>query len=237
METMTGCPILAKAPPGTAMPLEPLDFERMFDVLPVGAMTCNLDTFKIDYANPCSIALLQSIRETLGFDPETIVGTSIDVFHRDPLHQRTLLSDSGRLPHKARICFGQEWLDLHIHPLPDSTGRVSRALLVWAIATAEVAKEQEEYRLLRMIDDMPVAVMTVDPVTFNSHTSTRPRSGRWGRSRICCRSSRPSCSGPRSTSSIAIRTTSASSWPTPPTFPITPGSSSGPRCWTFRSRR
>lgn len=164
---MTGCPILAKAPPGTAMPLEPLDFERMFDVLPVGAMTCNLDTFKIDYANPCSIALLQSIRETLGFDPETIVGTSIDVFHRDPLHQRTLLSDSGRLPHKARICFGQEWLDLHIHPLPDSTGRVSRALLVWAIATAEVAKEQEEYRLLRMIDDMPVAVMTVDPVTFN----------------------------------------------------------------------
>ncbi|MDO9426108.1 MAG: EAL domain-containing protein [Methylobacterium sp.] len=130
-------------------------------------MTCSLDTFVIDYANPCSIELLQSIRETLGFDPNEIVGTSIDVFHKDPLHQRTLLSDRARLPHKARICFGKEWLDLHIHPLPDSTGRISRALLVWAIATAEVAKEQEEYRLLRMIDDMPVAVMTVDPVTFN----------------------------------------------------------------------
>ncbi|WP_246732926.1 EAL domain-containing protein [Methylobacterium sp. BTF04] len=129
-------------------------------------MTCNLDTFEIDYANPCSIDLLQSIRETLGFDPRSIVGTSIDVFHENPLHQRTLLSDAARLPHKARICFGTEWLDLHIHPLPDSTGRVSRALLVWAIATAEVAKKQEEYRLLRMIDNMPVAVMTVDPVTF-----------------------------------------------------------------------
>lgn len=164
---MTGCPSLRKALPGTVRPLEPLSFERMFDALPVGAMTCNLDTFLIDYANPCSIDLLQSIRDTLGFEPQDIVGTSIDVFHKNPLHQRTLLSDAGRLPHKARICFGKEWLDLHIHPLPDTTGRVSRALLVWAIATAEVAKEQEEYRLLRMIDDMPVAVMTVDPVTFN----------------------------------------------------------------------
>ena len=164
---MTGCPSLRRAPAGAVQPLEAHSFERMFDALPVGAMTCNLDTFEIDYANPCSIDLLQSIRDTLGFDPKTIVGTSIDVFHKNPLHQRTLLSDSGRLPHKARICFGQEWLDLHIHPLPDSTGRISRALLVWAIATAEVAKEQEEYRLLRMIDDMPVAVMTVDPVTFN----------------------------------------------------------------------
>lgn len=164
---MSGCPSLRKTPPGSAGPLEPLSFERMFDALPVGAMTCSLDTFVIDYANPRSIELLHSIRETLGFDPNHIVGTSIDVFHKDPLHQRTLLSDATQLPHKARICFGKEWLDLHIHPLPDSTGRISRALLVWAIATAEVAKEQEEYRLLRMIDDMPVAVMTVDPVTFN----------------------------------------------------------------------
>ncbi|MFD1301455.1 putative bifunctional diguanylate cyclase/phosphodiesterase [Methylobacterium marchantiae] len=139
----------------------------MFETLPVGAMTCNLDTFEIDYANPCSIALLESIRDTLGFDPVDIVGTSIDVFHKNPAYQRGLLSDAAQLPHKARICFGTEWLDLHIHALPDSTGRVSRALLVWAIATAEVAKEQEEYRLQRMIDDMPVAVMTVDPVSFN----------------------------------------------------------------------
>ncbi|MBB4000354.1 diguanylate cyclase (GGDEF)-like protein [Aureimonas pseudogalii] len=86
--------------------------------------------------------------------------------NKNPLHQRSLLAKSENLPHKARIRFGEEWLDHHIHPLPDSTGRISRALLVWAIATAEVAKAREEYRLLRMIDNMPVAVMTVDPVSF-----------------------------------------------------------------------
>ncbi|MEH3148076.1 MAG: EAL domain-containing protein [Methylobacterium frigidaeris] len=161
--------------------LEPLSFETMFEVLPVGAMTCDLATFTIDYANPCSIELLRSIRDTLGIDPDEIIGTSIDIFHKVPIYQRTLLSEPGRLPHKARIRFGPEWLDLHIHPLPDSQGRISRALLVWAIATAEVAKEQEEYRLLRMIDDMPVAVMTVDPdsfrITYLNETSKRTLEG------------------------------------------------------------
>ena len=161
---MATCPMMPCPAPGES--LEALSFERMFEALPVGAMTCDLTTFTIDYANRKSIELLHSISDSLRIAPDAIVGTSIDIFHKIPLHQRTLLSDPTQLPHKARIRFGKEWLDLHIHALPDSSGRVSRALLVWAVATAEVAKEEEEYRLLRMIDDMPVAVMTVDPNTF-----------------------------------------------------------------------
>lgn len=105
---MSGCPFLERPPLGAVGPLETLSFERMFEALPVEVMTCNLDTFEIDYANPCSIGLLQSIRETLGFDPKNIVGTSIDVFHKEPLYQRNLLSDPTKLPHKARICFDDE---------------------------------------------------------------------------------------------------------------------------------
>ena len=159
------CPHLNPLPADHSA-IEPLSFAKMLEVLPVGAMTCDLRTFTIDYANACSIQLLHTIRDALDFDPEQIVGTCIDVFHRQPGYQRELLANPDSLPHKARIRFGDEWLDLHIHPLPDSQGRVVRALLVWAIATAEVAKEHEEYKLLRMIDDMPVAVMTVDPVSF-----------------------------------------------------------------------
>ncbi|GJD52340.1 hypothetical protein OPKNFCMD_5105 [Methylobacterium crusticola] len=161
---MTTCPF-----PGLSrslVPAGPVSFSQVCEIMPVGVMTCDLATFTIDYANRYSIELLHSIRDTLKIDPDAIIGTSIDVFHKVPAHQRALLSDTARLPHKTRIRFGDEWLDLHIHPLPEPGGRVSRALLVWAIATAEVLKEQEEYRLLRMIDDMPVAVMTVDPATY-----------------------------------------------------------------------
>jgi diguanylate cyclase (GGDEF)-like protein len=177
---MTGCPFsgaalaqqeMAGTPPG------PISFAQICDVMPIGAMTCDLATFTIDYANPSSIELLHSIRDTLGIDPDQIIGTSIDIFHKNPLYQRGLLSEPGNLPHKARIRFGDEWLDLSIHALPEPGGRVGRALLVWSIATAEVLKEQEEYRLLRMIDDMPVAVMTVDPasyrITYVNETSKR----------------------------------------------------------------
>src|ERR1700712_4313692 len=173
---MSSCPHLSltaleDGPPGA------LSFEKMFEILPVGAMTCDLSTFTIDYANACSIRLLHSIRDTLGIDPNNIVGTSIDVFHKAPDHQRALLGDPAKLPHKTRIRFGDEWLDLHIHALPDETGRASRALLVWAIATAEGAKEQEGDRLLGLIDDMPVAVMTVDTadyaITYMNETSKR----------------------------------------------------------------
>ncbi|MFH6784671.1 MULTISPECIES: putative bifunctional diguanylate cyclase/phosphodiesterase [Methylobacterium] len=147
-------------------PLGPISFSQICDVMPIGVMTCDLATFTIDYANPSSIALLHSIRGTLGIDPDRIVGTSIDIFHPNPGDQRDLLSQPGNLPHKTRMRFGDEWLDLSIHALPGPDGRVGRALLVWSIATAEVLKGQEEYRLLRMIDDMPVAVMTVDPATY-----------------------------------------------------------------------
>ncbi|WP_249780709.1 EAL domain-containing protein [Bradyrhizobium sp. dw_78] len=47
----------------------------------------------------------------------------------------------------------------------------NRLVVAQAEAMALIAenqrKQQEQYRLLRMIDDMPVAVMTVDPATFN----------------------------------------------------------------------
>lgn len=157
--------------------LKQMSFKQICDVMPIGAMTCDLTTFTIDYANSYSIELLHSIRNALGIDPENIIGTSIDIFHKDPAYQRSLLSTPGNLPHKTRIRFGDEWLDLSIHALPEPDGRVARALLVWSVATAEVLKEQEEYRLLRMIDDMPVAVMTVDPtsyrITYVNETSKR----------------------------------------------------------------
>lgn len=174
---MSKCPFIIPDASLENGQISQISFEQICEVMPIGAMTCNLATFTIDYANPYSIKLLHSIRDTLGIDPERIIGTSIDVFHKNPAHQRSLLSKPGNLPHKTRIRFGDEWLDLSIHALPEPGGRASRALLVWSIATAEVLKEQEEYRLLRMIDDMPVAVMTVDPtnyrITYVNETSKR----------------------------------------------------------------
>lgn len=143
-----------------------LPFQQMIDHLPVAVMTCRVDTFTIDYVNKRSHALLASIAHELNIDASEIIGTSIDVFHKKPEHQRRLLSDPKNLPHHAQIQLGKEYLDLDIDAVYDENGNYTHAMLSWSVATARVEKEHETSRLLQMIDKMPLNVMTCDPKRF-----------------------------------------------------------------------
>ncbi|WP_075215250.1 methyl-accepting chemotaxis protein [Mongoliimonas terrestris] len=146
--------------------LSPTHFRGVADALPVAVMTCRPTDFIIDYANPASLAMLERIRHLIKVDPKAIVGTSIDIFHRNPSHQRTMLANPANLPHKATINLGEEILELDIAALRDARGFYSRAVLVWQIVTAKVRADQEAARLLQMVDKMPVNVMTCDPKTY-----------------------------------------------------------------------
>jgi methyl-accepting chemotaxis protein len=138
----------------------------ILDACPTALMTCRPDDLVIDYANAASVRLLERVRHLLKIDPSRIVGTSIDVFHRDPGHQRRLLADPRNLPHKAQINLGEEVLDLEIQAIRDPQGRYVRILLVWQIVTEKVRADAEAKRLLQMIDKMPINIMTCDPTTF-----------------------------------------------------------------------
>ncbi|WP_194304003.1 methyl-accepting chemotaxis protein [Chthonobacter albigriseus] len=141
-------------------------FRAVIDVLPTAVMTCRASDLIIDYANAASRTMLERIKHLIKVDPKAIIGTSIDVFHKDPSHQRRLLSDPSRLPHKARITLGDEILDLDIQAIRDGSGRYTHAMLVWNIATERVKADREAKRLLQMIDKAPINIMTCDPQTF-----------------------------------------------------------------------
>ncbi|GGB35443.1 chemotaxis protein [Roseibium aquae] len=138
----------------------------VLDALPTAVMTCDIKDFRIDYANRASIELLRTIEHLLSVSADTIVGTSIDVFHKHPTHQRRLLADAKNLPHEAKINLGEEVLELNISPLFDSKGTYHKAVLVWNVITEKVKADREAKRLLQMIDKMPINVMTCDPDTF-----------------------------------------------------------------------
>lgn len=99
------------------------------DTLPVAVRTCTIATFRIDDANAGFRKLLKTIRHVLRIDPDWIVGTSIDIFHRKLGHQRRLLTDPGNLPHAARIMVSDGILDLHIDTVRDPAGRYTCATL------------------------------------------------------------------------------------------------------------
>lgn len=150
-------------------------FESMVQSLPIAVMLCDTNSFEIIFANRQSLDLLQSISHLIDIEPEQIVGSNIDIFHKEPGHQRRLLSDPANLPHKIQIMLGDEYLDLQVDPVVDEHGAYRYAMLSWSVATDTVMASQETRRLLRMIDDVPVNVMTCDlddfKITYANKTS------------------------------------------------------------------
>jgi len=137
----------------------------MLDEMPVNVMTCDLKTFKIDYANKATLDTLKSIEHALPIKVSQLVGSSIDVFHKHPGHQHKMLRDPKNLPHRTRITIGGEVLDLLVTAIRDKAGRYVAPMLTWSLVTEQVKVERQNQRLHRMMDDMPLNVMMADPET------------------------------------------------------------------------
>jgi methyl-accepting chemotaxis protein len=136
-------------------------FQKMVDDMPVNVMTCRRTDFVIDYVNKSTIATLSKIEHVLPVKAANLVGTSIDVFHKNPAHQRKLLADPKNLPWKARITVGGEILDLLVTAIMNGN-QYEKPMLTWDLVTEQVKLEDEQVRLRRMLDEMPIAIMTCD---------------------------------------------------------------------------
>lgn len=114
---------------------------RMIDDMPVAVMTVEPDTLIINYANETSKELIGKIEHLLPIKADQLLGTSIDVFHRHPDHQRRILADPANLPHNARIQLGPEVLDLKVSAVIADDGSYIGPMLTWALVTKEVEAE------------------------------------------------------------------------------------------------
>nr|WP_321986571.1 methyl-accepting chemotaxis protein [uncultured Lichenicoccus sp.] len=93
----------------------------------LGAMrTCVMladNDLKITYMNPSVISLMHEAeadlrRELPGFDVRTLIGSNIDIFHKNPSHQRRMLAVLDK-PHDATIKVGGRSFDLRVAPLTE----------------------------------------------------------------------------------------------------------------------
>ncbi len=104
----------------------------------------NLD---IVFANRSVVSLLKAaesdIRKDLPqFDAGTILGTNIDHFHKDPRHQRTMLSNLTS-PREVGLELGGRILQLQVSPVIDNEGVRIGTVVEWQDQTAEKAIESE----------------------------------------------------------------------------------------------
>ncbi len=102
-------------------------------------------------------------KELPNFNVSTLIGTNIDVFHKNPMHQRQMLA-SLSATHRAQIQIGGRTFGLIANPVIDDKGNKLGAVVEWADRTAEVAAEKEAARLQ---DEMTLIKDALDNVTTN----------------------------------------------------------------------
>jgi methyl-accepting chemotaxis protein len=118
----------------------------MLENAPTCVMVADPD-LKIVYLNPASRRLLQRVEKHLPVTAERVLGSSIDLFHRDASYQRKILANPKNLPVRANIPIGPEVADLLVTAVYDGQGRYLGPMVTWELITEKLAVQQREKEL------------------------------------------------------------------------------------------
>lgn len=113
----------------------------MMENAPINIMCADLE-LKIRYLNPASRQTLRKLEALLPVKADSIIGQSIDIFHKNPEVQRRILADPRNLPHRAIIQLGTERLDLLVSPMRDAAGTYVGPMLTWEVVTEKLLNEE-----------------------------------------------------------------------------------------------
>jgi methyl-accepting chemotaxis protein len=140
--------------------------QRAVDGAQTAIMMVNRDLV-VTYANESTKILLKKHEQAMrsvypSFQADKIVGTCIDMFHKNPAHQRRLLDDPSRLPYEVDIKVGPLTFHIRAGAIHDLSGKYVGNTLEWADVTELRAKETEVARLQSAISGSTTALMLCD---------------------------------------------------------------------------
>jgi truncated hemoglobin YjbI/PAS domain-containing protein len=116
---------------------EALVFQQLIENSPINVMRADTDLI-IRYQNEASRKTLTKLAHLLPCPVERVVGSSVDIFHKNPMHQRRILNDPRNLPHHANIQLGPETLSLLINPIYDAQRNFMGTMVTWEVVTEKV---------------------------------------------------------------------------------------------------
>ncbi|KLN63919.1 aerotaxis transducer Aer2 [Vibrio sp. VPAP30] len=128
----------------------------------VSGMTTNLMMANKDgiitYLNPALQTLLSSresdLRKVLtGFDASNLVGKNIDIFHKNPGHQRSIISNPDRLPFSSNIAVGGLEFNLTCIAMRDGEGNYIGPALQWI----DITEQQDGQRQVESLIQKAIA--------------------------------------------------------------------------------
>jgi len=124
---------------------------QMIEIMPINVMMADPETMELTYVNSTSIKTLTPLESLLPVKAADLRGQCIDIFHKNPEHQRRILSDPANLPYNAIISLGEEKLDLQVSAISDDDGTYIGPMLTWSVVT-------ENLRMANNVQDVVSAV-------------------------------------------------------------------------------
>lgn len=121
-------------------------YAGMADNSPINIMFATPD-MTIQYMNPASSNTLKKFQNLLPVPVEKMIGQSVDIFHKNPSYQRSILADPKNLPRNAHIHLGPETLDLLVSPIYDHNKNYLGSMVTWSVITERLAMEKRQKEL------------------------------------------------------------------------------------------
>ncbi len=120
-------------------------------------MMCDMEG-NITYANPSVTKLLSHHQQVLreffpNFDVHKIVGQNFDQFHRNPAHQRQLITDPSKMPYSSNIKVGKLEFKLTLSAIIDSDSQQIGCALEWVDITEEMDAQRQIEGLIQSAID------------------------------------------------------------------------------------
>ncbi|MFB9135522.1 aerotaxis transducer Aer2 [Vibrio olivae] len=131
-------------------------------------MMINRD-FEITYVNKTSLELLkqheslfQRMWPNFRADEGFLMGYCIDGFHKNPSHQRQMLSTPNHLPYTTTIDIEDVKIELNVGAIIDAQGNYVGNTLEWADVTQDVKTQNEVARLKAAVHQAQTAMVMID---------------------------------------------------------------------------
>ncbi len=110
------------------------------------------EDYNVIYLNPAVQRMFAEAQEDLrerlpDFDANRLLGRNIDVFHRRPEHQRSIL-DALQETHESRVTVGPRTFRIIANPVINEAGERLGIAVEWADLTTELAAREAESRRL-----------------------------------------------------------------------------------------
>jgi methyl-accepting chemotaxis protein len=112
--------------------------QQMLAQMNVGVMMADpVNDYRITYVNPEMVRIMETVAKWLPVAPDAMLGQSMDIFHRNPAHQRRMMGDPSLMPHRTRIKVAGEVLDLQVSAITGQDGAYVGPMLLWRNITAQ----------------------------------------------------------------------------------------------------